>query len=44
MLELGIVSSEADVLSFFENPERYKGLAAQKAKSIAQKYKKLMEV
>jgi adenylosuccinate lyase len=44
MLELGIVTSEADALSFFETPERYKGLAAQKAKTIAEKYKKLMEV
>jgi adenylosuccinate lyase len=43
MLELGIGACEADVLSFFENPERYKGLAAEKAKALSQKYKKLME-
>jgi adenylosuccinate lyase len=44
MAELGIVSSQADALSFFEKPERYSGLAVQKAKTIAQKYKKLMGV
>jgi adenylosuccinate lyase len=42
MAELGTVSSKADALSFFEKPERYSGLAVQKAKTIAQKYKKLM--
>jgi adenylosuccinate lyase len=43
MAELGIVSSKSEALSFFEHPERYCGLSARKAKSIAVKYKKLME-
>ena len=41
MVELGIVSSKDDALSFFEKPERYNGLAAKKAKTLAQKYRKL---
>ncbi|MDR2803927.1 MAG: adenylosuccinate lyase [Treponema sp.] len=43
MRELGIINDENDALSFFENPCRYSGLAVEKAKSIAAKYKKLME-
>jgi adenylosuccinate lyase len=43
MAELGIVSSAGEALSFFERPERYRGLAAEKAKSLAAKYRKLME-
>ncbi|MDR0487300.1 MAG: adenylosuccinate lyase [Treponema sp.] len=39
--ELGLVASAADALSFFENPQRYSGLAVQKAKTLADKYKKL---
>jgi adenylosuccinate lyase len=42
MAELGLIASSACVLSFFEKPERYCGLAAKKAKALAQKYKKLM--
>ncbi|MDL2228956.1 adenylosuccinate lyase [Treponema sp. OttesenSCG-928-L16] len=43
MAELGIVSSPDNALSFFEKPERYCGLAAKKAKSLAAKYRALME-
>jgi adenylosuccinate lyase len=51
LLELGLISSKAEasgmpydeVLSFFENPHRYSGLASYKAKTLAYKYKKLME-
>jgi adenylosuccinate lyase len=42
MAELGLVSSSADALSFFEKPERYCGLAVKKAKTLAMKYRKLM--
>jgi adenylosuccinate lyase len=43
MAELGIAPSEAEALSFFERPERYRGLSAKKARTIAAKYKKLLE-
>jgi adenylosuccinate lyase len=43
MVELGLIANAADALSFFENPERYCGLAVKKAKSLAAKYKILME-
>jgi adenylosuccinate lyase len=42
MLELRLVEDETEALSFFENPARYSGLAAQKAKTIAAKYRSLM--
>jgi adenylosuccinate lyase len=42
MAELGLVSSAADAVSFFEKPERYCGLAVKKAKTLAVKYRKLM--
>jgi adenylosuccinate lyase len=42
MAELGIIQSETEVMSFFEQPECYRGLAADKAKALARKYKKLM--
>jgi adenylosuccinate lyase len=42
MAELGLVTSPEEALSFFEKPERYSGLAAHKAKSLARKYKTLM--
>lgn len=42
MIELGLVSSDKEVLTFFENPQRYSGLAALKAKTLSEKYKKLM--
>jgi adenylosuccinate lyase len=43
MAELGLIASPADVQSFFEQPERYRGLAANKAKALAQKYRRLCE-
>jgi adenylosuccinate lyase len=42
MTELGIIKNETEVLSFFEKPERYRGLAAEKARSLAAKYRQLM--
>jgi adenylosuccinate lyase len=42
MAELGLVPSAADALSFFEKPERYCGLAVKKAKTLAAKYRKIM--
>jgi len=40
--ELGITAKTEDALTFFENPQRYCGLAAKKAKTLAEKYKALM--
>jgi adenylosuccinate lyase len=42
MLELRLVADEAEAPSFFEYPARYSGLAAQRAKAIAAKYRSLM--
>jgi adenylosuccinate lyase len=42
MAELGLVPSADGALSFFERPEQYRGLAVEKARSLAAKYKKLM--
>ncbi len=46
LAELGLIAAKAEdsteALSFFENPERYCGLAAKKAKTLAEKYKALM--
>jgi len=42
LAELGLIASPAEVLSFFENPQAYRGLAAEKAKALAEKYSKLM--
>ncbi|MDR0758590.1 MAG: adenylosuccinate lyase [Treponema sp.] len=43
MAELGIAPSKAEALSFFGHPEQYCGFSAKKARTIAAKYKKLME-
>jgi adenylosuccinate lyase len=43
MAELGLVTNAADALSWFEKPEQYNGLAVKKAKTLAAKYRKLME-
>jgi adenylosuccinate lyase len=40
--ELGLIETANGTLSFFENPQRYCGLASVKAKAIAKKYKTLM--
>jgi adenylosuccinate lyase len=45
MAELGLISGDKiteAALTWFENPEQYRGLAAKKACSIAAKYKKLL--
>ncbi|MDR1588425.1 MAG: adenylosuccinate lyase [Treponema sp.] len=41
MEELGIIAPAADALRWFERPEQYRGLAAEKAKALAAKYKKI---
>jgi adenylosuccinate lyase len=43
MVELGLVSNVADALSWFEKPEQYNGLAVKKAKTLAAKYRELMQ-
>jgi adenylosuccinate lyase len=43
MTELGLIKNETEALSFFEKPEKYRGLAAEKARSLSIKYKKLMD-
>ncbi|MDR0785940.1 MAG: adenylosuccinate lyase [Treponema sp.] len=40
--ELGL-AAKTDTLSFFENPEKYCGLAVKKARRLAEKYRRLME-
>jgi adenylosuccinate lyase len=40
--ELGLIETADSALSFFENPQRYCGLASVKAKAIAKKYKSLI--
>ncbi|MCL2067606.1 MAG: lyase family protein [Treponema sp.] len=42
MAELGLIPSAGKALSFFEKPENYCGLAAKKAKALAEKYIKVM--
>ena len=47
LAELGLITARTDgsteeALSFFENPQRYSGLAAKKAKTLAEKYRALM--
>jgi len=42
LAELGLIASPTEVLSFFENPQVYRGLASEKAKALAEKYSKLM--
>jgi adenylosuccinate lyase len=41
MKELGLVSDESEALAFFQDPCRYSGLAAKKAREIAAKYKQI---
>ncbi|MDR1903479.1 MAG: adenylosuccinate lyase [Treponema sp.] len=43
MAGLGLINSADNVLSFFEKPELYCGLAVRKARELASKYRKLME-
>ena len=43
LAELGLVKKAEEARAFFEKPEHYRGLAAEKARSIAAKYRALME-
>jgi adenylosuccinate lyase len=47
MAELGLTAAASDnmsaALSFFEKPERYSGLAARKARELAQKYRNIFK-
>jgi adenylosuccinate lyase len=43
LAELAIIASPEEVLSFFEKPEKYCGLAPQKAKTLAKKYRNLFK-
>ncbi|MDR0557596.1 MAG: adenylosuccinate lyase [Treponema sp.] len=42
LVELGRIPSKEDALLFFGRPERYCGLAPEKAKALAKKYRNLM--
>ncbi|MFA6505600.1 MAG: lyase family protein [Treponemataceae bacterium] len=42
MAELGLIGEASAALEFFQNPERYRGLAAEKARALAAKYRDLM--
>jgi adenylosuccinate lyase len=42
MKELGLVNDEGEALAFFQDPCRYSGLAAKKAREIATKYKQIL--
>jgi len=42
LAQLGLINTAAEVLSFFENPQAYRGLASKKARVLAEKYSKLM--
>ncbi|MDR0374181.1 MAG: adenylosuccinate lyase [Treponema sp.] len=44
LAELGRIPSKEDALLFFRQPERYCGLAPEKAKALAKKYRNLMNV
>jgi adenylosuccinate lyase len=43
MRELGLARDDEEAFSFFENPSRYRGLATEKARAIASKYRALMD-
>jgi adenylosuccinate lyase len=43
MADLGLVPAASGALSWFEKPEQYRGLAAEKAKALAAKYRNLMK-
>jgi adenylosuccinate lyase len=42
MLELGLIAEPSGAPAFFEDPARYRGLAVEKAKTLAAKYRALM--
>ncbi|MDR2397491.1 MAG: adenylosuccinate lyase [Spirochaetaceae bacterium] len=43
LAELGLSSTEEEAQAFFEDPQNYCGLAAQKATALAEKYRKVAE-
>ncbi|MDR2377015.1 MAG: adenylosuccinate lyase [Treponema sp.] len=43
MTELGLITEPSAALSWFRQPEQYRGLAVKKAKELAARYRKLME-
>lgn len=43
MVDLGLAARADEALEFFRRPERYRGLSALKARSLALKYRALME-
>ncbi|GAB6392453.1 MAG: adenylosuccinate lyase [Treponematales bacterium] len=42
MAALGLIAKAEDALDWFARPEQYRGLAAQKARGLAAKYRRLM--
>jgi adenylosuccinate lyase len=44
MVELGLVATKQDAASFFAKPELYRGLSAEKARRLAEKYNALMGI
>ena len=42
MVELGLIADAGAALEFFQQPERYRGLASEKARELASKYRILM--
>ena len=42
LLDLGLIRSPDEVVPFFKSPERYRGLSAEKARRVAEKYRNLM--
>jgi adenylosuccinate lyase len=42
MAELGLIAASNEALRWFEEPERYRGLAETKARELAAKYRELM--
>ncbi|MDR0389163.1 MAG: adenylosuccinate lyase [Spirochaetaceae bacterium] len=43
MVELGIIKNASEALEFFEKPENYRGLAPEKARALAKKYRDIMK-
>jgi adenylosuccinate lyase len=42
MAKLGLAACEDEASAFFEHPEKYRGLAAKKARELARKYRKIL--
>ena len=43
MAELGLINSPEAALAWFEKPEQYRGLAPEKARTLAAKYRKIFQ-